>query len=110
MQKLFIAFLLVFSVSFGATTTTKKSTISVYGNCGMCKKTIESALKISAIKGASWNPDSKKLKISYLPSEISLDSIERRIAAVGYDTEHHRASDLEYNSLHKCCKYVRKEK
>lgn len=84
------------------------STIRVEGNCEMCKKSIESALVMPGVYAAFWNPDSKKLKIKYDTTKISLDSIERKLANIGYDNQGYRATDSVYSLLHKCCKYERK--
>lgn len=81
----------------------------VYGNCGMCKQSIEKALQIESIKACSWNPDSKLLRLKFDERLISLDSLHKRIVAIGYDTDKYKANDLAYDSLHKCCKYERKK-
>jgi len=102
-------FLLLISVSIVAQSSIQTASFKVNGVCELCKKTIEGSLHISSIKGASWNPDTKTLKVKFDASLISLDSIHRRIAAVGYDTDKYKASDSTFNNLHKCCKYERKK-
>jgi hypothetical protein len=84
-----------------------KAAVKVYGNCGMCKKTIESAAMESGATIAVWNPNSKVLKVKFDSHKTSLDSIQRTIVSKGYDTEKYRASDETYQELHKCCKYER---
>ena len=82
--------------------------IKVYGNCNMCKKTIEGA--VSSMDGVSlvnWNKDTKILNVKYNSDITSVESIKRSIADVGYDTDDVRASDDSYHSLHDCCKYER---
>lgn len=83
-------------------------TFRVYGNCGMCKKTIESSLKdIDGIKKASWNVVSKQMTVTFNPERISLIQIKEKIATVGYDTEDVKAETSTYDKLPGCCQYDR---
>ena len=102
--------LFLFAFNSFAQSTLKVASFKVKGVCEMCKKTIESALHIESVKAVNWNPDTKIVKVKFEESKISLDSIHRRIVAVGYDTDKYSATDTSYSSLHKCCKYERKEK
>ena len=82
----------------------------VYGNCGMCEKTIEGALKgVKGVEKADWNKETKMIEVVYHTHDISLDDIKKKIAAVGYDTEEYRASEKVYNDLPGCCQYERPE-
>lgn len=99
----------VVSVLFmGATTLFAQQTTSfqVSGNCGMCKSRIEKAAKEAGATQASWNEDSKQLKVSFA-SNTSLEDIQKKVAAVGHDNAGAKASDEVYNKLHGCCKYER---
>lgn len=88
----------------------KTDTFKVYGNCGMCEKTIEGALKgVKGIDKADWNKETKMMEVVYHTNDISLDDIKKKIAEVGYDTEEHRASEKVYNNLPGCCQYERPE-
>ena len=83
-------------------------TFKVYGNCGMCKRKIEGALSdVKGIHYANWDADSKAMTVKYEPGAINTDDIKAKIAAVGYDSDTHRAPDEVYNSLHGCCQYER---
>lgn len=83
----------------------------VYGNCGMCKKTIESALKgVDGIKNATWNVETKMMEVTFDAHEITLLEIKEKIAEVGYDTEEVRADEDVYNELPGCCQYDRPAK
>jgi len=84
------------------------STFKVWGNCEMCKKTIEGALKVKGITKADWNVESKWMTILYDDKIISLDQIQKNISFVGYDNEKYKGDDIAYNELHKCCQYDRK--
>ena len=84
------------------------TTFTVYGNCGMCKRTIEGALDGNkAIKSANWDGDTDQLTVTFNPHLLSLDDIKQKIADVGYDSDTHRAKDEVYNSLPGCCQYER---
>jgi len=88
---------------------TQSETFKVWGNCGMCEKTIEGAMKIKGVSKADWNKETKMMVVAYNPKEISLSDIHKRIAGVGYDTDLEKANDDIYNNLHGCCKYERKD-
>jgi copper chaperone CopZ len=96
--------LFVFSSLFAQ----KKETVKVWGNCGMCEKTIETAAKEAGATEADWNTDTKMLTVAFKPKKTNLSRIEQAIAASGYDTQHFTAPDEVYNKLHGCCQYDRK--
>lgn len=85
-------------------------TIKVYGNCGMCEKTIEKAAFKKGEAKADWDQESKMAVITYDSSKTTLDDVLKRIAAAGYDSDKFRASDEGYINLHSCCQYERPEK
>ncbi|MDF1697830.1 MAG: heavy-metal-associated domain-containing protein [Saprospiraceae bacterium] len=88
----------------------KTETFTVYGNCGMCKKTIEKSLKNAiGVSEASWDKESGEMKVTFEAKSISLDEIKQMIADVGYDSETHRAKEEVYNMLPACCQYQRPE-
>ncbi len=87
-----------------------KETFTVYGNCGMCKKTIEGSLNgVDGVSSAEWNMDNDKMTVIFDESTISLDDVKQKIASVGYDMDDVRADDEVYNKLHSCCQYDRPE-
>lgn len=86
----------------------ESQTIKVWGNCGMCKETIEkSAIKAGAAT-ANWSEETKMLQVSFNDKKTSSQKIQKRIAKSGYDTQDFVATDKAYNALHGCCKYDRK--
>ncbi len=100
----------IFAINFSfAQTAVKKETIKVWGNCGMCKTTIEKAAKKAGATTANWNEDSKELKVSYAVNKTSSTKIQEAIARSGYDTQDFIADNSAYDNLHGCCKYDRKE-
>ena len=106
----------LFAVNAGDSTSkiiqqdTIAESFKVYGNCGMCKKTIEGALKDhEGIYTVNWDKETKIIELSYNKAAISLEEIKKKIAEVGYDTEEYRASNEAYNNLPACCQYERPE-
>lgn len=112
-SKLIIALMLFFAMFTTVNAQSKKmqtETFKVWGNCGMCEKTIEKALKIKGVSSADWNKETKMITVVYNPKKIDIRSIHKKIAGVGYDTELEKASDEVYNKLHGCCQYERNSK
>ena len=106
--------LIAMVISFGAnaqkgikTAATKTENIKVAGNCGMCKARIEKAATIAGVSKANWDIKTHLLAVTYSPSKISSEEIQKKIAAVGHDTEKVKATDKAYASLPSCCKYKR---
>ncbi|MFT4092208.1 MAG: cation transporter [Niabella sp.] len=90
--------------------TQKTDTFSVNGECGMCKKKIETAAKAAGATFADWNKDSKKLTVKYQGANTDLSKIQQKIADAGYDNEGVAATDEAYHRLDECCQYERKAK
>ena len=84
-------------------------TIKVNGECGMCKNRIQKALKLDGITSANWNTETKLLTVTYNSAVITNEAIQKKVAAVGHDTEKYQAEDAVYNKLPGCCKYERKK-
>ncbi|MEX0636394.1 MAG: hypothetical protein WD135_06475 [Ferruginibacter sp.] len=99
---------LCYSQQTVAQTSLKEETIKVWGNCGMCKETIETAATKAGAATANWNEESKELKVTYATNKTDSKKIQQKIANSGYDTQDFIAPDKVYNKLHGCCKYERK--
>ena len=84
-------------------------TFKVFGVCEQCKHRIEGALKMKGIQSADWNIDTKMLTVSYNPSSISFDKINKKIAEAGHDTYYRKAKEADYFALPKCCYYRQME-
>ena len=98
---------------FGLTTSfaqTKTETIKVSGNCGSCQKHIETAAKAAGADKAKWDKKTKVLTVSYDESKTSNDAIQKKVAAVGYDTEKYTGDEKAYKALDECCQYDGKKK
>ena len=87
----------------------KTETIKVWGNCNMCKARIEKAAKVNGVSKASWDTKTKMLSLTYDPSKTNSDDIQKKIAAVGHDTEKFKADNKAYAKLDDCCQYDRKK-
>lgn len=85
----------------------KTEEIKVLGSCGMCKTRIENAMKVPGVTEAVWTQKTQLLKVTYDPSVITRDEIQKKEAAVGHDTEKYRADDKVYAALPACCHYER---
>jgi copper chaperone CopZ len=85
----------------------KTETFKVYGNCGMCKKTIEKAVAVKGEAKGEWDKDTKVISLTYDSIITNTDAILKRIADVGYDNEKFLATSNTYDNLHSCCKYER---
>ncbi len=102
--------LLSASVSHAQIKNAKTETIKVYGNCGMCKTTIEKAGSKKKLYKTNWNEDTKMASITYDSKKSSADEALKSIALSGYDNVNYLAPDDAYNKLHGCCKYDREKK
>ncbi|ULQ53542.1 heavy-metal-associated domain-containing protein [Flavihumibacter fluvii] len=104
-----ILFVLFSTFSFAqAKKETTQDTIKVWGNCGMCKKTIDKAAKSAGAISADWNDETKLLAVSFASATTNSDKIQQAIAAAGYDTEKFTADQKAYDVLQPCCQYDRK--
>lgn len=103
-------FLLLFSASVfqSCSSSNAKAQFKVWGNCKMCKKTIETAIKDKpGIENADWDVKTKQMTVTYDSTQIRLKDIQQYIAAAGYDNEGLRGDDKAYANLHSCCQYER---
>jgi len=82
-------------------------TIKVRGNCGSCKKRIESAVSSFPSASGDWDIVTKVLTLTYGPNQISKETIMKKIAEVGHDNELYTAETATYDSLPDCCLYDR---
>lgn len=83
--------------------------VKVWGNCGMCKKTIEGSIaEMEGLSVGEWDVEKKVLHVEFDGAKTSIQAISEAVAGSGYDTEFHTAPDEAYNNLHSCCQYDRK--
>jgi len=96
--------------SFAQIKNVNAATVKIYGNCGMCKSTIEHAGNIKNIASLEWNKDTKMATVSFDSTKTSQSEILKRIALAGYDSDEFLAPDDVYGKLHECCQYDRLSK
>ncbi|WP_179375752.1 heavy-metal-associated domain-containing protein [Winogradskyella wichelsiae] len=78
----------------------------VRGNCGMCKSTIEDAVKaVDGVTEATWDVSKKKIDVSFDATKTDAIALHNAIAASGYDTDKVAGSEVAYKGLPDCCKY-----
>ena len=109
MKSIFLSLLFVCMAAVGFAQT-KTETLKVSGECGSCKKKIESAAKKAGASYAVWDVDSKELTVKYNSTTTNNAKIQNSIAGVGYDTQDFKATDEAYNKLDGCCQYDRTAK
>ncbi len=84
------------------------TTFGVRGNCGMCKSTIEKAANsVEGVTKATWNKEKKMMMVSFDSSKTNILSIQKAVAASGYDTDKVQGNLDAYAKLPGCCKYDR---
>ncbi len=105
-----IAVLLSFTACNAQIKNSKTETVHIYGNCDMCKSTIEKAGNLKKVAKVDWNKDTKMATLTYDAKKTNQDEILKRIALSGYDSEKFLAPDDVYSKLPECCQYERKAK
>ncbi len=88
----------------------KTETVKVWGNCDMCKATIEKAANKKGTAKAVWNDETKQATITYNTKTTNLNEVLKRIALAGYDNTVFAAPNAAYNNLPGCCQYDRPDK
>jgi copper chaperone CopZ len=105
-----LTLLLSFAVSTAQIKNAQTTTVKIYGNCGMCEKTIETTGSIKKVATVDWNKDTKMATLTYDSKKTNQDEILKRIALAGYDSDAFLAPDDVYANLHGCCQYDREAK
>jgi copper chaperone CopZ len=96
--------------SFAQIKNAKTEIVKIYGNCDMCKTTIEKAGNVKNVATVEWNKDTKMATLKYDDKKTNQDEILKRIALAGYDSEKFLAPDDVYAKLSGCCQYSRELK
>jgi copper chaperone CopZ len=108
-----IVLLTAFGITISAQTTTKTAaqqkteTFKVWGKCDMCKTRIEKAVKAEGATSANWDTKTQMLAVTFDPAKTNIESLSKKLASVGHDTEKFKASDDAYAKLPGCCHYDR---
>lgn len=78
----------------------------VGGSCDMCTDRIEKTVNgIEGVTQASYSLEDQKLHLHFAANKTNLDAIGQALAAVGHDTDNHKADDAVYEALPGCCHY-----
>jgi copper chaperone CopZ len=108
-----IVVLTAFGITTSAQTTTKSTTqqktdtFKVWGKCDMCKTRIEKTVKAEGATSANWDTKTQLLAVTFDPAKTSVESLSKKLASVGHDTEKFKAADDVYAKLPGCCHYDR---
>jgi mercuric ion binding protein len=114
-MKKIVLVVLVALVGFVAQAQEKKNknakhVTEVNGNCGMCQKRIQkAALSVEGVKSAVWDVDSHQLTLILNEEKCAPLDIKKAVAKVGHDTDEVKATKEDYDKLHTCCMYDRKQ-
>jgi copper chaperone CopZ len=83
----------------------------VLGNCGSCKKRIETAAFVKGVKRVEWDKHSKDLTLTYDKKKTSAETVLTSIAKAGHESELVKvaATDPAYKNLPSCCAYKEHE-
>tara|TARA_B100001027_G_C15964555_1_gene197096 strand:+ start:120 stop:461 length:342 start_codon:yes stop_codon:yes gene_type:complete len=112
MKKYIVLFMIVPFFTFSQSNDKNtKDTLSVDGNCSMCKKRIEKAtLSLKGVKYAKWNKKSNDLSIIYDNKKVNIQEIRTKIAQSGHDNGEYITTIEVYDKIPDCCKYREVEK
>jgi cation transport ATPase len=106
MKKVIIVLVLLVTTVTFSQNKNERGLLEVDGVCMMCKARIEkAAIRTKGVKSAIWNVNTHQLKLVYDARKTNLDSISKKIVAVGHDTKTLKATEAAYNSVHPCCRY-----
>lgn len=103
-----ITVLLSITVTTAQIKNAKTETVKIYGNCGMCKTTIEKAGNLKKVAKVDWNEDTQVAILTYDSQKTNQEEILKRVALAGYDSNSFLAPEAAYNALPGCCQYERK--
>ena len=92
-----ITMLLSFTVCNAQIKNAKTETVKIYGNCGMCQKTIEKAGSLKNVAKVNWDIDTNMATLTYDAKKTNQDEILKRIALSGYDSDKFLA--IEFSNI-----------
>lgn len=111
-KKLLVAFIVLLSISssHAQIKNSKTETVKIYGNCGSCKKNIETAGNLKKVAFVNWDKTSKLAVLTFDSTKTNKDEILKFIALAGYDSDSFLAPNDAYAKLDACCQYDRAAK
>ncbi|MEH6537867.1 MAG: cation transporter [Psychroserpens sp.] len=106
MKKILLVLAVMLTTLTFAQNKNAKASMEVDGVCLMCKERIEkAAIRTKGVKSAIWNVKTHELKLIFDERKTNLETIGKKIAAVGHDTKALKATAEAYATVHPCCKY-----
>ncbi len=106
-----LSIIIIGMLSITACTASIKNTViqnvKIYGNCDICKATIEKAGSSNNSFKTIWNKDSKIAAVTFDKEKTNLAAVLKQIALAGYDNEQYLAPTESYKQLKACCQYER---
>lgn len=102
-----ITVLLSITVNAAQIKNAKTEPVKIYGNCEMCKTTIEKAGNLKSVAKVDWSKDTQLAILTYDSQKTNQEEILKRIALAGYDSNSFLAPEAAYNILPGCCQYER---
>lgn len=103
----FVSFTISLTAQSGSQTKEKTATVKVLGKCDMCKARIEKTAKTAGATKAAWDNKTSLLTVVYDPAALNIDTLSKKLALKGHDTEKYKATDDDYENLPGCCHYDR---
>jgi mercuric ion binding protein len=77
--------------------------------CGSCVTTVTKAIKkVRGVKTAVVDLKSKTATVTFASTKVTVDKLERAIAAAGYDANKVKRNPEAYEKLEDCCKTEKK--
>lgn len=89
-------------------TSVVEKSFHVWGNAAKCKINIENASTASGVSQASWDENTKLLKLKIDTTIVSYNTILKQVANAGYDNELFLGNDYAYSKLDPSCQYERR--
>lgn len=105
-----ITLLLSFTSCQAQIQNAKTATVTIYGNCEMCKERIENTGSLKKTAKVDWNAATKIATLTYDAKKTNPDAILKRIALSGHDSDQFLAPEDAYSKLPGCCQYDRAAK
>ena len=104
-----VALILSFSNAFGTAQikNPRTETITLNGNCNLCKSIIENAGSLKNVAAVEWDQNTRTATLVYNEERTNREEVLKRIALAGFDNELFYAPDEVYAALPACCRYQR---
>lgn len=106
-KSLIVLLILSLAISSAVYASVKKSeiaTIKTSAICGSCKKRIEKVLLATpGVEEAILNLNTKRVKVKFESSKVTVVQLRQVIADTGYDADEVKKNEEAFNKLPECC-------